>query len=107
MLQRRGGDLSGGQQQQLAIGRALVLEPRLLILDEPTEGIQPNIVHEIGDIIVRLNRDAGVTVLLVEQKLPFARRVASEFHILDKGRSVAGGPIDALSDDDIRRHLTV
>ena len=97
MLQRRGGDLSGGQQQQLAIGRALVLEPRLLILDEPTEGIQPNIVHEIGDIIVRLNREAGVTVLLVEQKLPFARRVASEFHILDKGRSVAGGLIDALS----------
>jgi len=107
MLQRRGGDLSGGQQQQLAIGRALVLEPRLLILDEPTEGIQPNIVHEIGDIIIRLNREAGVTVLLVEQKLPFARRVASEFHILDKGRSVAGGPIEALSDDAIRRHLTV
>lgn len=107
MLRRRGGDLSGGQQQQLAIGRALVLEPRLLILDEPTEGIQPNIVHEIGDIIVRLNREAGVTVLLVEQKLPFARRVASEFCILDKGRSVAGGPIDDLSDDVIRRHLTV
>ena len=93
MLHRRGGDLSGGQQQQLAIGRALVLEPTLLILDEPTEGIQPNIVHEIGDIILRLNRDAGVTVLLVEQKLPFARRVASEFCILEKGRSVAGGPI--------------
>ena len=107
MLQRRGGDLSGGQQQQLAIGRALVLEPRLLILDEPTEGIQPNIVHEIGDIILTLNRDAGVTVLLVEQKLPFARRVASEFRILDKGRAVAGGAIDELSDDDIREHLTV
>ena len=87
MLGRRGGDLSGGQQQQLAIGRALVLEPKLLILDEPTEGIQPNIVHEIGDIILRLNREAGVTVLLVEQKLPFARRVASEFRILEKGRS--------------------
>ena len=107
MLQRRGGDLSGGQQQQLAIGRALVLEPRLLILDEPTEGIQPNIVHEIGDIILGLNREAGVTVLLVEQKLPFARRVASEFRILDKGRAVAGGAIDELRDDDIREHLTV
>ncbi len=107
MLQRRGGDLSGGQQQQLAIGRALVLEPRLLVLDEPTEGIQPNIVHEIGDIILRLNRDAGVTVLLVEQKLPFARRVASEFRILDKGRLVAGGAIDELSDEHIRQYLTV
>ena len=107
MRQRRGGDLSGGQQQQLAIGRALVLEPRLLVLDEPTEGIQPNIVHEIGDIILRLNREAGVTVLLVEQKLPFARRVASEFRILDKGRLVAGGAIDELSDEDIRQYLTV
>ena len=107
MLHRRGGDLSGGQQQQLAIGRALVLEPTLLILDEPTEGIQPNIVHEIGDILLELNRDAGVTVLLVEQKLPFARRVASEFCILEKGRCVAGGPIDELTDDVVRAHLSV
>ena len=107
MRRRRGGDLSGGQQQQLAIARALVLWPSLLILDEPTEGIQPNLVHEIGDIILRLNRDAGVTVLLVEQKLPFARRVASEFRILEKGRCVAGGPIDALSDDVVRNHLSV
>jgi urea transport system ATP-binding protein len=107
MLGRRGGDLSGGQQQQLAIGRALVLQPSLLILDEPTEGIQPNIVHEIGDIILRLNREAGVTVLLVEQKLPFARRIASEFRILEKGRCVAQGAIGALTDDVVRSHLSV
>jgi urea transport system ATP-binding protein len=107
MLRRRGGDLSGGQQQQLAIGRAMVLDPKLLILDEPAEGIQPNIVHEIGDIILRLNREARLTVLLVEQKLPFARRVASEFRILDKGRVVSSGDIAALSDDLVRQHLTV
>jgi urea transport system ATP-binding protein len=107
MLRRRGGDLSGGQQQQLAIGRALVLEPKLLILDEPTEGIQPNIVHEIGDIILKLNKEEGLTVLLVEQKLPFARRVASEFCILDKGRKVAGGAISELSDQFVRAHLSV
>jgi urea transport system ATP-binding protein len=107
MLRRRGGDLSGGQQQQLAIGRAMVLDPRLLILDEPAEGIQPNIVHEIGDLILRLNREAKLTVLLVEQKLPFARRVASEFRILDKGRIVGSGPITALTDDLVHQHLTV
>jgi urea transport system ATP-binding protein len=107
MLRRRGGDLSGGQQQQLAIGRALVLEPKLLILDEPTEGIQPNIVHEIGDILLRLNREEGLTVLLVEQKLPFARRVASEFCILDKGRRVAAGNIGELTDEAVRAHLSV
>jgi urea transport system ATP-binding protein len=107
MLGRRGGDLSGGQQQQLAIGRALALDPKLLILDEPTEGIQPNIVHEIGDIIMKLNREFGVTVLLVEQKLAFARRVASDFCILEKGRCVAGGGIHALTDDVVRQYLSV
>ena len=107
MRMRRGGDLSGGQQQQLAIGRALVLNPTLLILDEPTEGIQPTVVHEIGDVLLRLNRDEGLTILLVEQKLPFARRVASDFSVLEKGRVVASGPIEGLSDDVVKNHLTV
>jgi len=107
MMHRRGGDLSGGQQQQLAIGRALVLEPTLLILDEPCEGIQPNIVHEIGDILVKLNQESGVTVLLVEQQLHFARRVASQFCILEKGRCVASGPTGELTDDVVHAHLSV
>ena len=107
MLNRRGGDLSGGQQQQLAIGRALTLDPKLLILDEPTEGIQPNIVHEIGDIIIRLNKEKRLTILLVEQKLPFARRVAQNFCILDKGQSVAADEMENLGEKIINRHLTV
>jgi urea transport system ATP-binding protein len=107
MRNRRGGDLSGGQQQQLAIGRALVLEPRLLILDEPCEGIQPNIVSEIGDVIMHLNRELGLTVLLVEQKLPFARRVADSFCIMDKGRVVTGGSIDELDEGLVKTYLTV
>ncbi len=107
MLGRRGGDLSGGQQQQLAIGRALVIDPKLLILDEPTEGIQPNIVHDIGDIIIRLNKEMGLTVILVEQKLPFARRVADRFVILDRGRVMAAGGMAELSDELVREYLTV
>lgn len=107
MRHRRGGDLSGGQQQQLAIGRALVIEPRLLILDEPGEGIQPNIVAQIGEVIRRLNQEDGLTVLLVEQKLPFARKYADRFTIMDRGQTVAGGEIGELDDDLIKRHLTV
>lgn len=107
MLGRRGGDLSGGQQQQLAIGRALVIDPKLLILDEPTEGIQPNIVHEIGDIIRRLIDTLGLTVILVEQKLPFARRVADRFVILDRGRLMATGAMTELGDELVREYLTV
>ncbi len=107
MLNRRGGDLSGGQQQQLAIGRALVLDPKLLILDEPTEGIQPNIVQEIGDIIRKLNEDIGLTVLLVEQKLPFARKVGDRFCILERGRQVAQGAMGELDENLIQRYLTV
>jgi urea transport system ATP-binding protein len=107
MLRRRGGDLSGGQQQQLAIARALVLDPKILILDEPTEGIQPNIVSEIGDILLRLNREEKLSVLLVEQKLPFARRVASRFVIMDRGRTVASGAMAELGEELVQRHLVV
>ncbi|SDX73217.1 urea ABC transporter ATP-binding subunit UrtE [Marinobacter mobilis] len=107
MKNRRGGDLSGGQQQQLAIGRALVIEPQLLILDEPGEGIQPNIVAQIGEVIRKLIAEDGLTVLLVEQKLPFARKYADRFAILDRGRRVAQGDIGELSDELIKQHLTV
>ncbi|WP_111494796.1 urea ABC transporter ATP-binding subunit UrtE [Marinobacter bohaiensis] len=107
MKNRRGGDLSGGQQQQLAIGRALVIEPRLLILDEPGEGIQPNIVAQIGEVIRKLIEEDGLTVLLVEQKLPFARKYADRFAIMDRGRRVAEGEIAELSDALIKQHLTV
>lgn len=106
MRHRRGGDLSGGQQQQLAIGRALALEPELLILDEPTEGIQPSVVSDIADVIVTL-KQAGLTVLLVEQKLPFVRKVADRFSIMDRGSMMASGGIETLSESLIREYLTV
>ena len=107
MMHRRGGDLSGGQQQQLAIGRALAIDPKILILDEPTEGIQPNVVQQIGDVIIQLNRESNMTVLLVEQKLPFARRVGKEFIILDRGRNAAAGNMGELSDELVQQYLTV
>lgn len=107
MLHRRGGDLSGGQQQQLAIGRALTIDPTILILDEPTEGIQPNIVKLIGDVITQLNEEENITILLVEQKLPFARRVGKNFIIMDRGRSVAMGKMEDLKDELVSEYLTV
>jgi len=107
MLSRRGGDLSGGQQQQLAIARALVVDPKMLILDEPTDGIQPNIVQQIGDIIRKLNEELGLTVLLVEQKLPFARKVGDSFTLLDRGRNVASGAMTSLDDALVSKYLTV
>ena len=107
MRRRRGGDLSGGQQQQLAIGRALVLEPTTLILDEPNEGIQPNIVAEIGDILLRLNREEKLTIILVEQKLAFARRIGEHFFLMEKGRVVANGEMKNLNAELIGRHLAV
>jgi urea transport system ATP-binding protein len=107
MLHRRGGDLSGGQQQQLAIGRALVLEPKVLILDEPNEGIQPNIVKQIGDVILKLNAEEGLTVILVEQKLGFARRVGKEFRLMEKGRIVAADKMENLNDTLIKQYLAV
>ncbi len=107
MLHRRGGDLSGGQQQQLAIGRALAIDPAMLILDEPTEGIQPNIIQEIGEIIIHLNQQRRLTVLLVEQKLKFARKVAEAFCLMDKGRIRAAGAMVSLDDNLINQYLMV
>ena len=106
-LGRPGGLLSGGQQQQLAIARALAAQPRVLLLDEPTEGIQPNIVEEIENIILRLNREEGLTIILVEQNIRFARKAAHVFAIMEKGRIAASGTGAELSDDLIHRHLAV
>ncbi len=106
-LRRKGGMLSGGQQQQLAIGRALLTEPRVLLLDEPTEGIQPNIIDQIGETIRQLRAEGKMSILLVEQYLDFARELADQFAIMDRGAIVASGAIGCLTDAVVREHLTV
>ncbi len=107
MLGRRGGDLSGGQQQQLAIARALVTRPVLLLLDEPTEGIQPSVIQDIGRVIALLRDRGEMAILLVEQYFEFARDLADTFHVMDRGEIVLSGKADEMDEDDVRRHLTV
>jgi urea transport system ATP-binding protein len=106
-LRRRGGDLSGGQQQQLAIGRALCARPRLLILDEPTEGIQPSVIKDIARVIRHLSRDRGMAVVLVEQYYDFARELADRIAVMVRGEVVLDGPADQLPEDAVRPLLTV
>lgn len=106
-LDRPGGVLSGGQQQQLAIARALAADPKVLLLDEPTEGIQPSIVEEIEAIIIRLNSEAKLTVVLVEQNVAFARRAGHHFAMMEKGRAVAAGAMAELTDALVHRHMAV
>ena len=106
-LDRQGGNLSGGQQQQLAIARTLLSEPKIILLDEPTEGIQPNIVEQIEQVLIDLNRRHGKTVVLVEQNVPFARRASNHFVIVDRGSIAAQGAIGALTEDLIHQHLAL
>jgi len=107
MLRRRGGDLSGGQQQQLAIGRALTMRPKLLVLDEPTEGIQPSVIKDIGRAIVFLRQRGDMAILLVEQYLEFAHELADDFAVMDRGEIVMAGTRESFDADAVRRHMTV
>ena len=107
MLGRRGGDLSGGQQQQLAIGRALVTRPKLLVLDEPTEGIQPSIIKDIGRALAYLRGKGDVAILLVEQYFEFARDLCDRFAVMDRGRIVLDGERAGMVESDVRRWLSV
>jgi urea transport system ATP-binding protein len=107
MLGRRGGDLSGGQQQQLAIGRALVTRPKVLVLDEPTEGIQPSIIKDIGRALQFLRDEKGMTILLVEQFLDFCREIADDIYVMDRGEIQHAGPASDLDLPEVRRHLMV
>ena len=107
MLHRRGGDLSGGQQQQLAIGRALVMRPQLLILDEPTEGIQPSVIKDIHNVISILRDRGEMAILLVEQYFEFARALADSYVVMDRGNAVLSGDIGAMDETRVREYLTV
>ncbi|MEP0233575.1 urea ABC transporter ATP-binding subunit UrtE [Roseibium sp.] len=107
MLSRRGGDLSGGQQQQLAIARALVTRPKLLVLDEPTEGIQPSIIKDIGRAIEWLRDQGDMAIVLVEQYFEFARDLADDFAVMDRGEVVMAGTRAELDETEVRKHLTV
>ena len=107
MLQRRGGDLSGGQQQQLAIARALLAEPELIIFDEPTEGIQPSVIKDIGRVISLLKQRGDIALVLCEQYFDFARELADQFIVLSRGSVVASGPAALMDGEDVRRHLAV
>jgi urea transport system ATP-binding protein len=107
MLRRRGGDLSGGQQQQLAIGRALTMRPRLLVLDEPTEGIQPSVIKDIGRAITYLRNRGDMAILLVEQYLDFAHELADDFAVMDRGEVVMSGTRETFDAEAVRKHMTV
>ena len=107
MLHRRGGDLSGGQQQQLAIARALLAEPKLIILDEPTEGIQPSIIKDIGNVIRLLRERGDMAILLCEQYFDFAHELADQFMVLSRGEVVASGLQAQMGDPEVKRHLAV